>query len=81
MILNDINDRKPLFMIDNGKEVIGVENVGDSVSYEAIRVSENGDLLLEMSITKTKPEQVLLPIADAGEGTAVYGYRVCVPKP
>ena len=69
-----------MLMVDNGKEIIGVTKFGSYVGYEALRVAENGDLLSEWSVTKDKPEEQLAPIAEAGEGTAVISYGVCVIK-
>jgi len=72
-----------MLMVDNGKEIIGVTKFGSYVGYDAIRVSDNGDLLTEWSVRvrKDKPEEQLAPIADAGEGTVVISYGVCVVKP
>ncbi len=69
-----------LLMVDNGKEIIGVTKFGAYVGYEALRITENGDLLTEWSVTKDKPEEQLEPIAESGEGTAVISYGVCVVK-
>mgnify|MGYP003574927886 CR=1 FL=1 len=69
-----------MLMVDNGKEVIGVTAFDNYVGYEAIRVTENGDLISEWSVTKDRPSEQLAPLADAGEGTAVISYTVCVEK-